>query len=121
MGGIFLWIQILLIVLILVLSIKKSITYFSKLVPRESGFFMSHHAVLFLGILAFVWGIFTQLVGLVQALNAIIEAADVSPALIIMGLRNSFINPVIGLGTLLAAALFWALLHGRYTSFKKQD
>ena len=116
MGGIFLWIQILIIVLILILSVQKITVYYGKKELRKSTFIRSHHAVIFLGIFGFVWGMFTQLVGFVQALNAIIEAADVSPELILMGLRNSFINPIIGLGTLILSALFWAILHSRYTN-----
>ena len=116
MGGIFLWIQIFIILLILILSVQKVMVYFGRHEIKRSSFIRSHHAILFLGGFGFVWGMFIQLLGLVQALNAIIAAADVSPALILMGLRNSFINPVIGLGTLILAALIWAFLHGRYTS-----
>jgi len=116
MGGIFLWIQILIILLILILSVQKVMSYFGRHEIKKSSFIRSHHAILFLGIIGLVWGIFTQLVGFILALNAIIEAADISPELILMGLKNSFINPVIGLGTLILAALFWAILHGHYTS-----
>jgi hypothetical protein len=115
MGGIFLWIQIFIILLILGLSLRNMIMYYGRREIAGAGFAGSHHAVLFLGVFGFVWGMFTQLVGLVQALNAIIEAADVSPALIITGLRNSFINPVIGVATGILAALFWVVLHVRYS------
>ncbi len=120
LGGIFLWIQGIILVLVFILSIVKFIEYFGKKGPRALPFHRSHNAILFIGIFGLVWGIFTQLAGLVQALNAIIEAADVSPALIITGLRNSFINPVIGFSTLLVAALLWAILHARYTSVLKK-
>jgi len=116
MGGIFLWIQILIIVLILFLFIQKTIVFYGLKKIERTSFIRSHHAILFLGVFGFVWGIFMQLVGFIQALSAIIEAADVSPELILIGLKNSFINPVIGLGTGLLSALFWAILHGRYTN-----
>ncbi len=119
MGGIFLLIQILLIGMILILSIQKIILYFGKKEITRTGFIRSHHTILYLGIVGFVWGMFTQLVGFVQALNAIIEAADVSSELIIMGLKNSFINPVFGLATLLLSALLWGILHAKYTSTLK--
>ena len=115
MGGIYLLIQVLIIVLILILFIHKMIHYYGKQNLANTSFINSHHAILFLGVFGFVWGIFIQLVGLVQALNIIIEAADISPALVIRGLRNSFINPVIGLATVLLSALFWAILHASYT------
>ena len=80
-------------------------------------FHKSHHAILFLGIFNLVWGMFTQVLGLVQALNAIIAAADVSPALIMEGLKNSFVSPLIGLLSLLVGALLWVVLQGRYTEW----
>ena len=116
MGGMFLLVQILLAVLILILAVQKLIVYFGSRGPSVLPFHRSHHAILFLGIFAFAWGFFMQLVGLVQALNAIIEAADVSPALIWMGLRNSFMNPMIGFVTALIAALLWLVLQGKYTA-----
>ena len=121
-GGIFFLIQLIILALILILTIQKSVVYYGKKGPEKLPFHFSHHAILFLGVFGIVWGMFTQLVGLVQALNAIIEAADVSPALILMGLRNSFINPLIGFCTLLLAALFWAILQGKYSaSVKAKD
>ena len=119
MGGVFFLIQIIILALILFLSVQNAIVYYGSKGPQKYPFHRSHHAILFLGIVGFVWGMFTQLVGLVQALNAIIEAADVSPGLIFMGLRNSFINPLIGFSTLLLAALFWAILQGKYSASVK--
>ena len=116
MGGVLLFVQIIILALIVFLSVQKAIVYYGSKGPQKYPFHRSHHAILFLGIFGFVWGMFMQLVGLVQALNAIIEAADVSPGLIFMGLRNSFINPLIGFSTLLVAALFWAILQGKYSS-----
>jgi len=113
-GGIFLWVQILVILLMLVLGIVKFYQYYGNANLASQPFHKSHHAILFLGIFNLVWGMFTQLLGFVQALNAIIAAADVSPALIMEGLKNSFISPLIGLVSILISALLWAILHGRY-------
>jgi hypothetical protein len=122
MGGPFLYFQVLLLILILILGVLKFIRYFGNGGPVLLPFHRSHHSILFLGIFSFVWGTFTQLVGIVIALNEIIKAADISPALVIMGLRNSFVSPVIGFGTLILAALIWGILHARYTaSIKMQD
>ena len=81
-GGIFLWVQILVVLLMLVLAIIKFIQYYGNSDLVYQPFHKSHHAILFLGIFNLVWGMFTQVLGFVQALNAIIAAADVSPALI---------------------------------------
>jgi hypothetical protein len=115
-GGIFLWVQILVILLILVMAIIKFQQYYGNSSLAFLPFHKSHHAILFLGIFNLVWGMFTQVLGFVQALNAIIAAADVSPALIMEGLKNSFISPLIGLSSILVAALLWVILHGRYNT-----
>jgi len=119
-GGIFLWVQILVILLMLVMTVIKFRQYYGKAGITSLPFHQSHHAILFLGIFNLVWGMFTQVLGFVQALNAIIEAADVSPALIMEGLKNSFISPLVGLITLMLGALIWTILQGRYTNISRQ-
>lgn len=118
-GGVFLLVQLIIAVLIIMLAVQKFAVYYGRKGPEVLPFHRSHHAILFLGIFAFAWGFFMQLVGLITALNAIIEAADVSPALLWAGLRNSFMNPLIGFCTVLVAAPAWAVLHGKYTSALK--
>jgi hypothetical protein len=115
-GGVFLWVQILVILLMLVLAIIKFNQYYGNSNLESLPFHKSHHAILFLGIFNLVWGMFTQVLGFVQALNAIIAAADVSPALIMEGLKNSFVSPLIGLVSILIGALLWAILQARYTT-----
>lgn len=118
-GGFLLWVQILIILLMLVIAAIKFFQYFGNTDLSSLPFHKSHHAILFLGIFNLVWGVTMQVFGLVQALNAIIAAADVSPALIMEGLKNSFINPLIGLCTLLAASILWAILQGRYNKIAR--
>jgi hypothetical protein len=118
-GGVFLWVQILVILLMLVKAVIKFRQYNGHVNLASLPFHKSHHAILFLGIFNLIWGMFTQVLGFVQALNAIIAAADVSPALIMEGLKNSFVSPLIGLVSLLVGALLWAILQGRYTSMTR--
>ncbi len=118
-GGFLLWVQILIILLVLFIAIIKFIQYFGNTKLSSLPFHKSHHAILFLGIFNLVWGMTMQVFGLVQALNAIIKAADVSPGLIMEGLKNSFINPLIGLSTLLAASVLWAILQSRYNNITR--
>jgi len=120
-GGIFLWVQILVMLVILVMAALKFRQYYSNKSLVSLPFHKSHHVILFLGIFNLVWGMFTQVLGFVQALDAIIEAADVSPALIMGGLRNSFVSPLIGLVSLLIGALLWAILQGRYTTLTREN
>jgi hypothetical protein len=120
MGGPFLYFQAILLLIILIIAVLRFLKYFGAKGPEPLPFHRSHHAILFLGIFSFVWGTFTQLVGIIIALNEIIKAADISPALVFTGLRNSFISPVIGFGTLLLAALLWGILQARYSAILKR-
>jgi hypothetical protein len=119
-GGIFLWVQILVLTGLVALAVIKFVQYYRDSSLGRLPFHRSHHAILFLGIFNLVWGMFTQVLGFVQALNAIIEAADISPALIMEGLKNSFVSPLIGLVSLILAAILWAILQGRYTNIAEK-
>lgn len=72
--------------------------------------------ILYLGSFACVWGFLTQGIGIYQALTAIQEAGDVSPALIIGGIKVSMIAPLYGTGILLTSSILWYLLRSRYNS-----
>ncbi len=53
--------------------------------------------ILYLGILAFLTGILAQTLCLISGLNAIIRAGDISFALVVDWLKNSFYLSVYGL------------------------
>lgn len=57
------------------------------------------------GLFAFVLGIFSQGIGLYQAMGAIEAAGNVSPALVMGGLKVSMIAPLYGLTIFLVAML----------------
>jgi hypothetical protein len=60
-----------------------------------------------MGSFMFLGSIFYQTLGFYQALSAIEAAADVSPALIIGGLKVSFIAPLHGCFFLLLCGTVW--------------
>lgn len=70
-------------------------------------------AVLQLGVLALFVGILGQTIGLVEALNAIREAGDISPGLVIQGFIVSLIAPLYGLSICLASVAVWLFLRRR--------
>ncbi len=106
--GPFKWFMILLSVLVLVLIIKKVIELLMPAVSqkqKESGV----NAILFWGFMALGVGLFSQTVSLWMALKEIIAAADISPAIVLIGFYGSFCATLYGLFTLLIAALAWWL------------
>ena len=70
--------------------------------------------IIYLGVFALVWGILGQGIGIYQALWAIQQAADISPAIIMGGIRVSLITPLYGMIILLVASLIWYFLKVKY-------
>lgn len=58
-----------------------------------------------LGLLAFMLGILSQAIGLYQMMSAIEAVGDVSPAIVMGGLKVSMIAPLYGLAIFLVALL----------------
>ncbi len=69
-----------------------------------------------LGLLAFVTGIFAQLVGLYDAFTAIQEMESVSPAMLAGGLRVSIITTLYGTFILMISLIIWIILDNRIKS-----
>ena len=63
-----------------------------------------------LGLLAFVLGIFGQLLGLYQAFSAIQEMGEVSASLLAGGLKVSMITTMYGTFILIISLILWMLL-----------
>jgi hypothetical protein len=106
--GPFKWLLILLLVLVIALVIKKALELGLPGISQErksSGV----NAILFWGIIAMAMGIFSQTVSLWAALQEIIKADDISPAIVLIGFYGSFVAPLFGTATLILAALAWWL------------
>ena len=67
----------------------------------------TNEAILFLGSLTFLIGIFGQTIGIFMALSAIQAAGDISPALIAGGLKVSMITTMYGFGLLIISGIIW--------------
>lgn len=66
--------------------------------------------ILMAGSIAAAVGIFSQIVGIVQALEAIRAAADVSPQIIMGGAIVSFYAPIWGFFVFIVSILFYFIL-----------
>ncbi len=63
-----------------------------------------------LGGIAGLAGLFFQTFGLYLAFQAIMEAADISPMIVIQGVFVSFYTTFFGFGVFLAAMIIWYVL-----------
>jgi len=100
------WPMVLLSALVLILVIKKAVEMFMPglTVKRKAS---GVNAILFWGAMSMALGIYVQTASLWVALQEIIKAADISPAMVIIGFYGSFTSTIMGTLTLMFAALAW--------------
>jgi hypothetical protein len=67
-------------------------------------------SLLFFGFLCFSWVILWQVIGLINAAQAVAKAGEISAELLKAGLRISFLEIVMGLVALLYSWLGWLVL-----------
>ena len=72
--------------------------------------------VIYLGGFSAIWGILAQGIGIWFALTEIQKAADVSPAIIMGGIKVSMIAPLYGIVIFLISSVLWFILKTRYHS-----
>lgn len=97
------WPLILLSLIVLVLILNGIYQYFI----RKSVHKAALHNLIFWGGLTGLVGILAQISGIWQALNEIIKAPDISPAIVLIGFMSSFTTTLFGLIVLIIAALCW--------------
>jgi ABC-type polysaccharide/polyol phosphate export permease len=64
-------------------------------------------AMLVLGVIVFISGILNQIAGMIQALEAMIKATDISPAIVMGGIIESFKIPILCAFILIISLVLW--------------
>lgn len=105
-GGPFMNLVSLMAILTLVITVWKSVDIFSK----KKYSYKLLDLILLGGSVALAVGLLSQIVGIVQALNAIMEAADVSPAIVMGGAKVSFFAPIWGFIVFIFSMIFYFVL-----------
>jgi len=107
LGG-YKWSLLLLAMLIIIIAVYNAILIanHSNLDRIKNGL----KALLVTGSMCAALGVFAQIHGIWEALEAIMEAADVSPQIVMYGLKVSFASTLFGLGSFVASGLFWLVL-----------
>lgn len=102
--------MLLLFLLVIVIILLIRDTYFKKGVDidrRKQGL----NSLLVLGSMSVVVGMLGQIMGIWYALEAIIEAEDISPAIIIEGLKASFGTTIFGFIIFIFAFVVWLIFN----------
>ncbi len=72
--------------------------------------------ILFWAVFSGVFGVFGQFMGIYKALKAIIAAADVSPPIVLMGMKLSFHTTLFGLEIFIISSVVWYILRWQLNS-----
>jgi len=112
-GGPVMWLLLLLFILILGLSVKKTIDLFSKSELNHALLEKGINAIIFWGAFSVVIGFFAHFLGIYEAMIAISRANDISPAIVSMGYSMSLITILAGLFIFLVSALLWFFFRWR--------
>ncbi len=96
--------------LITLYAIVKGTIDVIKAEKKPEKIYREMHAIPFFASLTAMLGFIGQILGLWQAIAAIIVATDVSPEIVLMGFRISFFSTIYGIITLLVALVCWFIL-----------
>lgn len=111
MGGpLFMGILTILFIAMLAWYVVTYLAYRSGGIPDEKQALIKISNGRSLGLFAMITGILGQLIGLYQAFSAIEGAGDVSPALVMGGLKVSMITTIYGIIIYLISLFIWFLL-----------
>ena len=113
-GGIYMFPLLALAVVILVLTVKKSVDLFAREGLDREQLERGLSAILFWGCVAAVLGVLGQLQGQYISLKIISQAGAVSPNLVAEGMRVSLITTLFGLTQLAFAGIAWFTLSTRF-------
>jgi biopolymer transport protein ExbB/TolQ len=115
-GGDFMWLLLILAIVVIVLFVKKIIELVSNNAANSIKLDHGINAVLFWGVMSFIIGIFGHFLGIYSAMQAIMKANDISPAIVAGGYAVSLITVLTGLFILMIASILWLILRWKYKS-----
>ena len=101
----------LLAFLVFALIVLLAVDRLVKKEPESARFQRGMNALLVLGSMSAALGMLGQIMGIWYALAAILQAADISPAIVIEGLQASFGTTYFGFITFFIAFVAWLVLN----------
>jgi putative Mn2+ efflux pump MntP len=109
-GSLFMSILTILLVIIVAVSVYFAVTIAGGKASEKKNFKEQLRYVKSLGLFTMITGILGQLIGLFSAFSAIEAAGDVSPAMLMGGLKVSMITSLTGIVIYLISIIIWFLL-----------
>jgi len=78
-------------------------------------------AMLVLGVIVFISGILNQIGGMIEALETMVKATDISPQLVMSGLMESFKVPIFCAFVLILSLIFWHFNKKKWEVLNSKD
>lgn len=113
-GGIFMWPLLAIAIVIIYLSVRKIIDLFITEEQNHKKLKNGINAILFWGSLSVVLGVFAHFTGVYLAMQAIMAANDISPAIVANGYAMSLVTILSGLFIFMVSSIIWLILNWRY-------
>lgn len=112
-GGYMMWFLLLIGITIIVLSIMKAIKIFRKDSSNTSGMKNEINTIIFWGVIGLILGFFSHFQGIYLAMQAIMKANDISPAIVAGGYNAALVPILFGMFLFLISAILWLTLRWR--------
>ena len=113
-GGPIMYIQLIQVVILIVLTIKKTFELRHHDENRHAKSETGINAIIFWGLISMVLGFFAHFLGMYEALQVIAEVGSVSPSIIAAGYSVSLIPIIFGLRIFLLSAISWFTLRWQF-------
>jgi len=112
-GGDLMYMLVLFAIIIIGLTIKKTIDLFSKKDLSQTQLESGINAIIFWGSLSLLIGFFSHFTGLYLAMQAIAEASDISPFIVAEGYGMSLISILVGMSIFIISVIVWFFFRWR--------
>lgn len=112
-GGMMMWFLLIIAIVIIVLSIRKAVQLYGKEELSKPALETGINAIVFWGAIAAIIGFFSHYWGLYNAMQAIMRANDISPAIVAGGYAMSLITILSGLIIFICSMIIWFVLRWR--------
>jgi biopolymer transport protein ExbB/TolQ len=112
-GGMMMWFLLIIAIVIIFLSIRKAMQLYGKEELSKPVLETGINAIVFWGAIAAIIGFFSHYWGLYNAMQAIMRANDISPAIVAGGYAVSLITILSGLTIFICSMIIWFILRWR--------